>query len=165
MSGPAGADGPLDQVDAAILGALREAYRAADPPPPDLDQRVLFAIELSDVEAQVARLRPQALAGSGVRGEQRTRTFDAAGLSIMVSVTETVAARLRIDGWLAPPGPRRVELRLAGQPEGLGRATRAVTADAAGRFVFDGIPRGLAQLLVQADGPAAPAVMTPSIVL
>ncbi|HEY2443060.1 MAG TPA: hypothetical protein VGI31_08005 [Streptosporangiaceae bacterium] len=169
MSGPAGDGGPdaaLDRLDAVILDAVRDAFQAADPPPPDLDQRVLFAIALDDIEAEVARLQRETPAGAGARGDDRVRTltFDAADLTVMISVTATGGDLVRIDGWLAPPGPRRVELRLAAGPGGTGGA-RTRTADAAGRFVFGQVPRGLAQLLVRAGEPGGGAVVTPSFVL
>jgi len=41
-----------------------------------------------------------------------------------------------------------------------------VTADAAGRFAFDGIPHGLAQLLVAPpEGDTSPRVVTPAFTL
>ncbi|HXF22466.1 MAG TPA: hypothetical protein VN597_18530, partial [Streptosporangiaceae bacterium] len=50
---------------------------------------------------------------------------------------------VRIDGWLAPAAALQVELRL---PEPA--VPRTETADQAGRFSFDGVPHGLAQLVV-----------------
>jgi hypothetical protein len=166
-SRPDGADGALDGLDMAILAALRDIYGSADPPPPDLDLRVLFAIALDDVNVEIARLQQETLVGSGPRGVRRTRnlTFDSGGLTIMVSLAEIASNRVRIDGWLAPPAPRRVELRLAGGPAGTVGTTRATVANATGRFVFGGVRRGLAQLRVHPIGPDAPSVVTPSIVL
>jgi hypothetical protein len=41
-----------------------------------------------------------------------------------------------------------------------------VTADAAGRFAFDGVPHGIAQLLVQPPGDStSPRVVTPAFTL
>ena len=156
------ADAPLDDSDAAILAELAAAYSLADPPPADLDERVRFAIALGDIEAEVARLAEDVLVGSGARaGEQpRTVTFDSESLTVMVTVVVLPGGRRRIDGWLAPPAPLRVEMRTAGSRH----ATHAVTADDTGRFVVDDVPLGLAQLIVHLTERER-AVITPSVVL
>ncbi|MBM2616272.1 carboxypeptidase regulatory-like domain-containing protein [Actinoplanes sp. LDG1-06] len=146
-----------DPVDAEIL----ERIARWDRPPPDLDERVLFAIELDQVDAEVARLTETAYAGSGARAAERTRTitFEADSRTVMITVVERPDNLVRIDGWLAPGAALRVELRL---PEPA--ASRTVTADRAGRFVFDEVPHGLAQLLVEAQNGGG-RVVTPSLVL
>lgn len=166
------ADQALDELDLEILAAIKDHYLAADPVPPELDERVLFAIGLNDLDVEVARLQPDALAGSGARGESRTRTltFNAGDLAIMMSLAELGGDLVRLDGWLAPAGARRLELRLAVHQTGSAglamrsRATRSTVADEAGRFAFDRVPRGLAQVLVH-PGPGAPGVVTPAIAL
>jgi hypothetical protein len=68
---------------------------------------------------------------------------------------------VRIDGWLAPAAALQVELRF---PEPA--SPRVVSADAAGRFAFDGVPHGIAQLLVQPpESGASPRVVTPAFTL
>jgi hypothetical protein len=157
------ADLPLDDVDQAILDRLAAIHTLLDPPPGDLDERVSFAIALEGLDAEVARLSEQQTVGSGARGAERTRTitFDADSRAIMITVSDHQDGTVRIDGWLAPSAPLRVELRLP-EPAPI----RAVTADAAGRFAFAGVPRGIAQLLVQPpeDG-ALPQVVTPAFAL
>jgi hypothetical protein len=145
---------PLDDLDRAILAGIGRL----DPPPPDLDDRVLFALALDDLDAQVARLAAEQFAGSGARAGERTRTitFDADSRTVMITILERPDNLVRIDGWLAPGEALRVELRV---PEPA--AARTVTADATGRFVFDEVPHGLAQLLVH----GTPSVVTPSLVL
>jgi len=161
------ADAP-DRMDDAILDGLRDAWSAADPPPADLDARVMFAIDLGDLDIEVARLQQEALVGSGPRTPERTRTitFDCDSLSVMVSILPgpTGAAGVRVDGWLAPPAPLRVELRTApADPDSAG-VSHIVQADEAGRFVFADIPHGLAQLLINGVGGDR-TVVTTSIVL
>jgi hypothetical protein len=157
MTGPAGF--PLDDDDQAILDRLAAVHALLDPPPADLDERVTFALALEAVDAEVARLSEQLAAGSGARGERvHTITFDADSRAVMVTIVDQPDGLARIDGWLAPAAAMRVELRL---PEPA--RPRAVTADAAGRFVFDRVPHGIAQLLVAppaADG--SPRVITPA---
>ena len=167
------ADLPLDGDDQAILYRLAGIYALLDPPPADLDERVSFAIALEDADAEVARLGAWQIAGSGARGTERIRTvtFDADSRAVMITVALRADGLVRIDGWLAPaaaggPGQSdaaalRVELRLL-EPA----PARIAIADTAGRFVFDGVPHGIAQLLV--DAPAdetAPRVVTPAFSL
>jgi hypothetical protein len=162
------ADLPLDSEDQEILHRLAAIYTRSDPPPADLDQRVLFAIALDDVDVEVARLSEDLLVGSGARGTERTRTitFDAESRTVMVTVVERQDGQVRLDGWLAPPAALEVELRILGSAPDAPASSRIVAADAAGRFVFDQIPHGLAQLLVHpADDSQAPRVVTPSLVL
>jgi hypothetical protein len=160
MSEPA--DAPLDEVDAAILDQLAATYSLADPPPADLDDRVLFTLAVRDLDAELARLTEDVLIGSGARaGEQpRTVTFDSTSLTVMVTLVGLPGGRRRVDGWLAPPAPLRVEMRTAGSRE----ATHAVTADETGRFVVEDVPPGLAQLVVHLPAPDR-IVVTPALVL
>lgn len=161
MTSPA--DLPLDGDDQAVLDRLAGIYGQLDPPPADLDERVSFAIALADADAEVARLSERLMAGSGARGTERTRTitFDADSRAVMVTVAHRADGLVRIDGWLAPAAALRVELRLL-EPA----PPRSVVADPAGRFVFDGVPHGIAQLLVhQAADDGAPRVITPAFSL
>ena len=162
MTSPA--DGPLDDGDQAILDRLAGLYARLDPPPADLDDRVSFAIALGDLDAEVARLSEQLAVGSGARGtDERTRTitFDADSRAVMITVADRADGLIRLDGWLAPAAALPVELRL---PEPA--PPRTVVADAAGRFAFDGVPHGIAQLLVHpAADDGAPRVVTPAFAL
>lgn len=156
-------DFPLDHDDQAILDQLAVVHAVLDPPPADLDERVLFAIALDDVDVEVARLSDDLLVGSGARSTERTRTitFDADSRSVMIAIVERPDGLVRLDGWLAPAAALQVELRL---PEPA--PSRTMTSDEAGRFVFDGIPHGLAQLLVHPPGDdTAPRVVTPTLAL
>jgi len=160
----------LNDVDAAILKQLRATYARVDPPPADLDMRVQFAIELENIDIEVARLSEDLIVGSGARGTERMRTitFDSESVTIMISIIER-DGQVRIDGWLAPGGGRRVELRMAGTSATTRGASRTVTTEETGRFVFDGVDHGLAQLVVhpRADTgvDSATAVVTPPLML
>jgi hypothetical protein len=161
---------PLDHIDADILGQVARVHALIDPPPADLNERVRFAIAVENIDVEVARLAEEILAGSGARGVERVRTitFESTSLTIMVTVADAGAGGVRLDGWLAPAGRRRVDLR-AGGPGGEGQTggSRSVVADDVGRFVFDGVDHGLIQLLVQpvvGDGvDPGPTVVTPSL--
>jgi hypothetical protein len=162
---------PFDDVDVAILDEIRAVYSLADPPPPGLDDRVRFAIALENLDVEVSRLQAEVAVGSGARGAERTRTitFDSESLTIMVSIVETTTGRVRLDGWLAPAGALRVELRIAAPDPRDRAASQEVIASESGRFVFDGVTHGLAQLLVHpsaGSGVDLPSsVVTPSLVL
>jgi hypothetical protein len=162
MTGPTNAR--FDDHDQAILDQLATVHGLLDPPPADLDERVRFAVALDDVETEVARLQEEVLTGSAARASERTRTitFDAESRTVMITIVDRPDGLVRLDGWLAPAAALRVELRL---PEPA--RSQVVTCDEAGRFVFDQVPRGLAQLLVHppAGGAAAPRVVTPSLAL
>jgi hypothetical protein len=111
----------------------------------------------------VARLSERLTVGSGARGSERTRTitFDADSRAVMITVTDRADGLVRIDGWLAPAAALRVELRL---PEPA--PPRTMIANAVGRFTFDGVPRGLVQLLVHpAADDAGLRVVTPAFSL
>ncbi len=162
------ADLPLDGDDQAVLDRLAAIYARLDPPPADLDERVSFAVALKDVDVEVARLSEDVLAGSGARGTERTRTitFDAESRTVMVTVVDRSDGQVRLDGWLAPAAALRVELRVVGPSPDAPASSTVVTSDDAGRFVFDGVPHGLAQLLVHPpDDGEASRVVTPSLVL
>jgi hypothetical protein len=160
------ADLPLDGDDQAILDRLAAIDGLLDPPPADLDERVRFVLALGDLDAELARLSQDQLVGSGARTSERTRTvtFDADSRTIMIMIVERPDGTVRLDGWLAPAAALRVELRF---PEPA--PPRFVRADEAGRFVFDGVPHGLAQLLVHPPEPGPdgeqPRVVTPSLAL
>ncbi len=153
---------PLDELDLLILDQLAAVHAAIDPPPADLDVRVQFALELDQLEIEVARRTDDALAGSGARASERTQTmtFEAASRTVMITVVERPDGLVRIDGWLAPAASLTVELRF---PEPI--AARTEVADAVGRFVFDSVERGLAQLLIHSTDAGVPQVVTPSLVL
>ncbi|NUT52734.1 MAG: hypothetical protein HOV94_36420 [Saccharothrix sp.] len=158
MTGPHDAAQPLDELDLAILDQVRAAQEAFDPPPADLDDRSRFTIRLADVDIEVARLYEDVLVGAGARAAEpvRTVTFEAEHTTIMLTVAARVGG-LRVEGWLAPAEPLRVELRT---PD---RGSRHVLADDHGRFVFDEVTRGLVQLAVLR--PTGTTVVTPSVSL
>lgn len=139
------ADEPLDASDVRLLGAVADLLDTIDPVPDDLVDRIRFSLALDEVYAEVAsitRLEADALAvrsdpAAGTRTE--TLTFSSDSLTAMVTVTRTGLDEVRLDGWLAPPAPLRVTVRMQ-------EGNREVTADDAGRFALEGLPQGFAQL-------------------
>jgi hypothetical protein len=164
LSGRPADDDTLDESDLAILDGLRELFQAADPMPASLPERIRFGLALRDLEAEVARLAAEEdrplLAARGAE-QSRTITFDSDSLTIMIRVDSNRDGTVRIDGWLAPPQSRTIELRTMAD-------TLTTDADGGGRFAFRRVPRGTAQLVARAgpdpDGPG-PAVVAPALVL
>ena len=157
--------GPIDAEDLRAIATLRRVYEVGDPVPPSLLDRVKFAITLDDLEAEVARLQRESvpeLAGS--RSDEvlkaQTVTFTSELLTTMVTITPLVAGGVRMDGWATPGAFLDVELRI-------GDATLHTTADEDGRFVFEEVAHGLAQLVLRQNGPEAGdhPVITPAIEL
>lgn len=152
------ARGPGAGEDSALLAALRQMWERQDPAPGDLPDRVLFALSLENLEVEVMQLREELLAGA--RGEERARTVTFTSASLSVMITISAASDVRLDGWITSGGGLRVDLLAEGQD-------RSTTADDDGRFVFDGIAPGLAQLVFQPTAGAqtklARPVVTPAI--
>jgi hypothetical protein len=172
-------DQPLDDLDFAILDGIRAIYERVDPMPADLPERVRFSLALRGLETEVARLvseeDPRLVAARGTE-QSRTVTFDSASLSIVIRIEENQNGSVRIDGWLAPPQPRQIELQTASE-------TLSTASDDQGRFAFAAVPAGAARLVVvgaaeqdepeqdepEQDGPEpsgrGPTVVTPAVVL
>ena len=160
--------GTVDTLDELALTALRAIYEQGDPVPPGLVERVKFAITLDDLEAEVARLQrdsvPELVARSEMTSDDllkvRTVTFTSDTLTTMVTITPVNGDQVRLDGWAAPGAFLDVELRV-------GETRHHVVADEDGRFVFDDVTRGLAQLVLRpTEGSSGEhAVITPAIEL
>ena len=130
-----------DDVD--LLATVRELFSVADPMPPDLTERIRFMFALRQLNAEVARVVRADEAVLAVRGteESRTITFDSDSLTIMIRIDSNGGESVRVDGWLAPPQSRRVEMRMTD-------ASLDVMADGAGRFAFPNVPRGSTRVVV-----------------
>ena len=137
---------PIDDVDGRVLHDLAGIYDALDPVPDGLVERLQFAVTLDALHAELAEL--QHLDFAGARGddvgatEVQTVTFTSESLTTMVTITHAGLDRVRLDGWIAPGGGVAVELRATG-------ARMQTTADDDGRFVFEDVPRGLAQFVLR----------------
>jgi hypothetical protein len=155
---------PMDDVDWALLDDIRELLEQVDPMPADLPERVRFSLAMRGLEAEVARLAADDPELTAARGPEhsRTVTFDSDSLTIMIRIDPNADGTVRIDGWLAPPQRREVEMQITAD-------TRRVASDEQGRFAFTGLPQGTARLVVraadQALGGSGPAVVTPPLIL
>jgi hypothetical protein len=164
-SSDAGPDEPLDRFDLAILDGIRELFGQADPMPADLPDRIRFSLAMRNLEAEMARLAaeedPRLIAARGAE-QSRTVTFDSDSLTIMIRIESNKNGTVRIDGWLAPPQRREIEMQITTD-------TLHALTDEQGRFAFASVPRGTARLFVQPgeQGPngSGPPVVTPALVL
>jgi hypothetical protein len=155
---------PMDDFDLEILDGIRDLFEHADPMPPDLPERIRFSLAMRGLEAEVARLTAadehELVAARGAE-HSRTITFDSESLTIMIRIDSNEDGTVRIDGWLAPPQRREIEMQTATDP-------CRVSSDDQGRFAFISVPRGTARLVVTAsdrgNGPARP-VVTPPLIL
>jgi hypothetical protein len=158
------ADEPLDDVDFGVLDDIRELFEAADPMPADLPERIRFSLALRDLEVEVARLAEEEQLVVAARGTElsRTVTFDSASLTIMIRIDANQDGTARVDGWLAPPQRREIEMKTAAD-------SLTTASDEQGRFAFTRVPRGTAQLIVRAAGTepsgAGRSVVTPALIL
>ena len=158
------ADEPLDDDDFGVLDDLREQFEAVDPMPADLPERIRFRLALRDLEVEVARLAEEDQLTVAARGteQSRTITFDSDSLTIMIRIEANRDETARVDGWLAPPQSRDIEMKTTA-------GSLTVASDEQGRFAFARVPHGTSQLIVApADhGPAGAgrSVVTPALIL
>ena len=157
------AAGEIDADDLRLLHRVAALHSRLDPVPPGLADRITFGITLDALHAEIAELqRSGGLVGvraADAPAGSQTVTFTSSDLTTMVTITASGADRVRIDGWVDPGAEIEIELRLPAE-------SLHTTADADGRFVFDDVPRGLAQFVLRRDGGSGRrAVFTPSIEL
>jgi hypothetical protein len=158
------ADEPLDDTDFRLLDGIRDMFAVADPMPADLPERIRFRLALRDLEIEVARITEEEQELAGIRGAElsRTITFDSDSLTIMIRIDANRDGTVRVDGWLAPPQRREIEMKTAAE-------SLTVSCDDQGRFAFTQVPRGTAQLMVRPaeQGPdgAGRSVVTPALIL
>jgi len=157
------ADEPLDDADFGVLDDIRGLFESADPMPADLPERIRFGLALRDLEVEVARLAEEDQLAVAARGEEQSRTitFDSDSLTIMIRIDANRDGTVRVDGWLAPPQHRQVEIKTAAEP-------LTVASDAQGRFAFARVPSGMAQLIVHSPEPSSGdtrSVVTPALII
>jgi hypothetical protein len=156
--GPPG--GVLPDDDAELLAELGQLLALADPVPEHLVEHTQFALDLADLDIEVARWEQLETAGVRSRSGPSTITFTVEDLTVMVSLAPAGGGH-RFDGWLVPGGPHTVEIRVEGHE------SASTAADEGGRFALPDVPRGLTQILVHLDAATGRArtVVTPTILL
>jgi len=151
--------------DDSMLRALEQLWERVDPAPADLAERVLFALSLETLDAELLSMSTPDLAAARAAGDEesaRTVTFGSENLTVMVTLSGSDAAGHRIDGWIVPSLPLRVDLRTA-------HDVLTTTAETTGRFAFPVVPGGLVQLVLHLDADSLPPlprrVVTPAFTL
>lgn len=149
---------PLDETDLELLAELARVFELVDPVPAGFIERVGFTLTLAHMEMDLAHLVSDSVEAVGARGDERARTvtFTADSLAVMVTITPVGAGRFRLDGWLAPGGRMRIELRLQ-------HGGDSTNADDDGRFEFDAVPPGLAQLVFHPTEGGETRLLTPVV--
>lgn len=152
---------PMDRADLRILADLQAIYDAVDPMPAMLPELVLFGLQAQDFEAEFARLVESELAVAGAGGTRsvehaRRVTFASDNLTVMVVVNPQRDGKVRLDGWAAPGGRLHAELRV-------GETTLTAECDESGRFVFDAVPAGPAQLVLHPTLDSDPSLTLPVV--
>jgi hypothetical protein len=151
---------PLDGADVSVLEEVAALYEQVDPVPPDLVDRIRFSLALDEMFSEVARITRLPVDAMAARSEPtaevrtETLTFSTDELTVMVSVARGARTGLRIDGWVAPPAATSVQLRLKDE-------TRELVTDDSGRFVFEGLPEGFAQMTFRSAEEERGSVVTP----
>ena len=151
----------LDPVDLSLLNSIRAHFDESDPVPDGLAERIQFQLTLDALTSEVATLMQLDPATAGVRTAAteavRTITFTSESLTTMVTLSPRPGNTVRVDGWAAPGAGIRVEL--------LGNDGPLETyADEDGRFVFDGVPSGLAKFALYVQrGEEVATVLSPAI--
>lgn len=153
----------LDPSDFALLNSIRSSYDEHDPAPEGLVERIQFEITLDALHTEVATLTQLDMAASGTRSTAteavRTITFSSESLTTMVTLTPLDDGTVRVDGWAAPGAGIRVDVLLHDGP-------RSTYADEDGRFVFEGVPCGLAKFALHVPHDAQFfTVLSPTIEL
>jgi len=155
------AGGGAHPDDEALLADLGRVLAAADPPPAGLVERVQFALELENLDFEIAQWERAEPALAGVRSitDEGTITFTVSDLTVMINLTR-IGRNHRIDGWLVPAGRHGVEVRVAEH------GSTSTVADEGGRFVLDEVPRGTTQIVISVGGTGSHrTVVTPAVVL
>lgn len=173
-----GPDEPIDDTDLQILAELGDLWDTLDPVPDDLTLEIRFRLSVQALHAEVAELHGDAddgvqptsqvpeLAGAGafrdgapVRTD--TLTFRCDQLSSMVTVASLAADMVRVDGWVTVP-ECAVEMRVLARDRRGRPLVHQTRADEVGRYTFDEVETGPAQLVFRYDDIT---VMTPYFAL
>jgi hypothetical protein len=153
------AAGQIDSDDVAVLQSVAVLYNSLDPVPAGLVDRIQFGITLDALHAEIAELERsgEVVGARSEATEAQTVTFNSSSLTTMITISLIAADRVRLDGWAAPGAGFSVELRIADD-------TMRTTADIDGRFVFQDVSRGFAQLVLRPPaGSSQPPIVTPAI--
>ncbi|MFJ2535659.1 hypothetical protein [Microbacterium maritypicum] len=149
-----------DHEDARMLARLRAHWRAVDPVPAGLIDRMVAAVASDGLNSEYALLTLVEGQLGEVRGEADALTlqFSDGSTSILLHVTTTASRRRRVDGWVDTAAAEIVLTQ--------GEKARTVSPEETGRFVFDEVPPGLTRVrLTTVVGDETRTLATPQFEL
>lgn len=149
-----------DHEDARMLARLRTHWRAVDPVPAGLIDRMVAAVASDGLNSEYALLTLVEGQLGEVRGEADALTlqFSDGSTSILLHVTTTASGRRRVDGWVDTAAAEIVLTQ--------GEKARTVSPEETGRFVFDEVPPGLTRVrLTTVVGDETRTLATPQFEL
>lgn len=148
---------PMDDIDLAIMDALRHAVTLADPVPPTLVSDIEFSLSLAAMNAELARLANEpAGVRSPVADSADTVTFTSSTMTLMVVIGRD-DGQLRIDAWVSGGG---ITVELI---QGADRVP--AVSDVNGRVSWARVQPGLARFLISPITAGGRPVITPAIEL
>ncbi len=148
---------PEDVGDDVLMSEIRRLWESLDPPPGDLADGVLATLAAIDLEFEFELMTlvesHDALAGARSSAAQLAEVgqwsleFAAPDFRVLLRIS-TANDRRRIDGWVLPRLPMRIQVAGAssGHPSYDG-----VEVDPHGRFELTNVPPGLSRLWFLAD--------------
>lgn len=149
-----------DHEDARMLARLRTHWRAVDPVPAGLIDRMVAAVASDGLNSEYALLTLVEGQLGEVRGEADALTlqFSDGSTSILLHVTTTASGRRRVDGWVDTAAAEIVLTQ--------GEKARSVSPEETGRFVFAEVPPGLTRVrLTTVVGDETRTLATPQFEL
>lgn len=143
---------PRSDADGDLLRELSTMWQVHDPVPADLVERVLVAIATEDLDAEYEMLhlvsRSDELAGARGGSDALTISFSGESFSLMLRVSSVDTGFRRVDGWVTPVRPMRVNVRQ-------GNRTLEADVDDHGRFEIPRLPGGLSRFWLIGQEPVA----------
>ncbi|MGA4507883.1 hypothetical protein ACQB6R_02485 [Propionibacteriaceae bacterium G1746] len=163
MTNPAfpAADDPLTADDLSLVAAIGNAQQTFDPMPTGMVDRVLFALSLELMEAELAIMADEQLATArsshAPQVQADTITFTSSSTSLMVVLTDDSDddETVRIDGWVTGGG-----IKVTAQA---GAHMLEQVSDATGRLVWLNVRHGPVRFLIESDRPGSRPVVTPTV--
>ncbi|QIX28488.1 hypothetical protein ncot_19250 [Nocardioides sp. JQ2195] len=158
-----GTDGHMGRD--TLLGLVREVWERRDPVPDGMVERMQAAVAAEsafagtdlDLELMVLVSRQDELVGA--RGTAAyTLRFSSDDVDLLVRAVGTGGGEARLDGWVSPAGPLRVQAVTV--PDD-GRSWQ-VDSDDTGRFEFTGLPAGHIRLQLAPHDRALKPFGTPT---
>lgn len=150
-------DEPMDDIDFAILDALRQTLTLADPVPPHLVDDIEFSLSLAAMNAEIALLSDELVGVRSPTAESADSvTFTSSTMTLMVVIGRD-DGQMRIDAWVSGGG---ITVELI---QGAERSSSV--SDVNGRVSWFPVQPGLARFLISPITSGGRPVITPAIEL